>query len=458
MRGKNKLVVGDLCRLYTKDPELREKISQDLTFPNPEYVSAVKYYVTQLEDIPKHINFYTETDEYIGFPQGYLWGLDADNLDIEDVTCFPPDKKLNHRIKLYPYQERLANALLNTRYGIGVAPPGSGKTVVGLYIIAQLDSTALWVTPTRVLLDQTINRAKEFLEITDQDIGIIGDGKNHISRVTLAIPDTLVNLDLSALRDRFGVVLFDECHRVPANRNKIINCGLAPFHTYGITATPYRGDNLDKAIAICIGPIVETIHKEEIEGRIKVKCKIRETSFRYTLRKDKRGNSIVHSRTYPHMVSRLVENESRNNMIVNDVVREVREGNLCLVLTGQIKHIKILYDMLKHKVFALYTHSKMKKKEQVANEERFTKLTSGVLIATYQKLAEGFDVKAISRLFITFPIKSKRELTQSIGRAEREYKDKTAVLYDYMDVNVVLLQKQIRTRLDIYEEAGVKLI
>src|SRR5690606_3020295 len=62
-------------------------------------------------------------------------------------------------------------------FGVIVAPPGTGKTVIGLKIIAIKQQPALIVVHRKQLLDQWIERIESFLEIPKADIGIIGQGK-----------------------------------------------------------------------------------------------------------------------------------------------------------------------------------------------------------------------------------------------------------------------------------------
>ena len=69
-----------------------------------------------------------------------------------------------------------------------------------------------------------------------------------------------------------------------------------------------------------------------------------------------------------------------------------------------------------------------------------------VLFAT--RLAdEGLDVRRLSRLFLTCPIRSTNKLTQQMGRIQRTFEGKhDAVVYDFCDDLVGLAKSQFNTR------------
>ena len=69
-----------------------------------------------------------------------------------------------------------------------MAPPGSGKTVIGLKIIAEKRQPALIVVHRKQLADQWIERIQAFLNISKADIGMIGSGKTKTGKqITVAM-------------------------------------------------------------------------------------------------------------------------------------------------------------------------------------------------------------------------------------------------------------------------------
>lgn len=137
---------------------------------------------------------------------GISWQVAADNRVLLDPVDF------GSKIELRDYQDPAVEAALRATGGVLVAPAGSGKTQMGLEIIARLRQPALWLTHTLDLAKQAINRADENLSLTQTEIGMVGAGRHRIgNRLTIGIIQTLINMDLSELAGRFGTVIVDEC-------------------------------------------------------------------------------------------------------------------------------------------------------------------------------------------------------------------------------------------------------
>lgn len=106
-----------------------------------------------------------------------------------------------------------------------VAPPGSGKTVIGLKIIADKQQPALIVVHRKQLADQWAERIEAFLGIAKQDIGRIGQGKTKIGKqITIAMIQSLgkelQKTNNNQLVNAFGTIIVDECHHIVAETFK----------------------------------------------------------------------------------------------------------------------------------------------------------------------------------------------------------------------------------------------
>ena len=74
-----------------------------------------------------------------------------------------------------------------------------------------------------------------------------------------------------------------------------------------------------------------------------------------------------------------------------------------------------------------------------------------VLVATGALLGEGFDCRELSTLFLTTPIKFNGRLIQYLGRVLRPAPGKVkATVFDYLDINVPVLEAAARARLRVY--------
>ncbi|MBF0556663.1 MAG: hypothetical protein HQK96_19270 [Nitrospirae bacterium] len=80
-----------------------------------------------------------------------------------------------------------------------------------------------------------------------------------------------------------------------------------------------------------------------------------------------------------------------------------------------------------------------------------------LLVATTQLVGEGFDVKELSSLFLTTPIKWQGKTTQAIGRVLRTATGKDRpVIYDYVDAHQVL-KASFRSRVGVYRSLNCEL-
>src|SRR5690606_29280079 len=157
-----------------------------------------------------------------------------------------PDEVLfSGGIALRTHQKKASAAAKKKDFGVITAPPGAGKTVIGLQIITEKKLPALIVVHRKQLMEQWMERIEGFLGIPKKEIGRIGQGKAKTGKlVTVAMIQSLGKQlkkpENSNLSKSFGTVIIDECHHVPAESFKNVISQLSPFFQYGLTATPFR--------------------------------------------------------------------------------------------------------------------------------------------------------------------------------------------------------------------------
>ncbi len=154
-----------------------------------------------------------------------------------------------------PYQE---DALTAWRAegcrGVVVLPTGSGKTLVGAMAIAEVELATLVVVPTIDLLRQWQRALAEALGRSPEDIGVYGGGAHDVQPITIITYESAA-LHPELLR-RFGLLIFDECHHLPAQTYRQIAEGASTPQRLGLSATPERADDEHLALERLIGPEV----------------------------------------------------------------------------------------------------------------------------------------------------------------------------------------------------------
>ncbi|MDZ7613660.1 MAG: DEAD/DEAH box helicase family protein [Flavobacteriaceae bacterium] len=170
-----------------------------------------------------------ESENEISIPRGFIGKLLRFCKESQIEFEFVDERKLKTSIplRLMPLCEIINSGVIETvskkDYGVIVAPPGSGKTVIGLKIISDKAQPALIIVHRKQLLEQWTERIEAFLGIPKRDIGVIGQGKSKIGKqITVATIQSLPK-QMESVQNQFGTIIVDECHHVPAEtfRNTI---------------------------------------------------------------------------------------------------------------------------------------------------------------------------------------------------------------------------------------------
>jgi superfamily II DNA or RNA helicase/intein/homing endonuclease len=201
------------------------KIREENTLSNPAFAEAEKRgrWTGRISPV---IPLVRAEKGGISLPRGYAsrvlgwakrYGIEY---TFEDLRRELPMVTFESQIELRIYQEPAITAMLRGTQGVLEAPARSGKTECGLEIIARVGQPALWVTHTKDLAGQTMDRIEERLGIPGGEIGLIAGKKRRIgSRITIGMVQTLAAMgteEFDEIAGLFGLVALDECHHVPA--------------------------------------------------------------------------------------------------------------------------------------------------------------------------------------------------------------------------------------------------
>ncbi len=165
-------------------------------------------------------------------------------------------------LRLRPYQEAaLLSWELAGRRGIVVLPTGSGKTRLAIAAALRLGCRALFLVPTRVLVDQwLVNLERAGV----RSPGCHGDGRRELRPLTVATFESGWRW-MDRIGDRFDLLVVDEAHHFGHGaRDEALEMAVAPARL-GLTATPSEG----AAAAISaelIGPVVFRLGIPDLAG------------------------------------------------------------------------------------------------------------------------------------------------------------------------------------------------
>lgn len=213
-------------QIYITDatPEMELYIVKELSMPNPEVQKkqAMKF---STYNIPRIIKMYSKNENTYILPVGEIDNVWKIHPHIEDYEIdFGKHDKLQfpeNTLKLYDYQEKAVKEMIKTKRGILESKCGSGKSIMGLEIIRRIGYKALIIVQTKEIMDQFKNYLEKVFNMKKGEYGIIAAGKVEIgSLVTIALRQTLVNVDLLQYKYEFGTIVVDEVQNVARKRNK----------------------------------------------------------------------------------------------------------------------------------------------------------------------------------------------------------------------------------------------
>jgi superfamily II DNA or RNA helicase len=408
--------------------------------------------------IPRFIRCYGEDAAYLHFPRGTLEDLKkileeaGSSVEITDTRLAHDPLKFKFQGELTANQEKAMKVVLQYESGVLVAPPGAGKTVMGCYAVARRNLPTLILSHRKPILDQWRAQLKRMLGLKSNQIGQVGGGRKRSTGVVdLAMIQSLKRMEnLREFFSRYGFILVDECHVLPAVSFEQYIKQAPARYILGLTATPIRRDGLQDLIFMQCGPLRYRM-AEDKEG-LETTLKIRPTNFRF----EQTGEEF----SIQEIFRALAQDEARDRMIVEDVAQALSEGRKCLVLSQRKEHCHRLIELLREagKSPKLLTGG-MGKKERAAVLQEVMEATPDVeilLVATGQYLGEGFDCPKLDTLFLAFPISFKGKLIQYLGRVQRAYEGKkNAVVYDYLDDFVPVLKKMAWRRQKTYRSLGM---
>jgi superfamily II DNA or RNA helicase len=390
---------------------------------------------------------------------GYLYKeiidyLKENKINFEDnVMNSPPIEPINGTIKLRPYQEEAFNKWMeNDKRGIICIATAGGKTFIGLKAIEVLKKSTIILVPTLALLDQWIERIKEFFDI---EPGVIGGGKYDIKWITVSTYDSAY-IHVEDIGNKFYLLIADEVHHIFAPAySQAAEMFVAPFRM-GLTSTLHRADmrHLD-APRLMGGVVYEAMHNDLIGEylapyeykKVYVDLTPEERSeyeklwniYKNYLLENKleiRNNEdfkklIMLSARDPKAREALL---ARNKAIKIALNSEEKMKFLANILDKNEKtliftlHNSLVYKISKRFLIPAITHKTSENERKLI----LSKFKSGEYkaIVTSQVLDEGIDVPDASRAIVLSGTGSPRQHIQRLGRILRPAKGKIAILYE----------------------------
>jgi superfamily II DNA or RNA helicase len=443
-------------------PALVNRLIRLAAFQNPEFYAAQAMRLPTFGK-PRVISCAELFAAHIALPRGCLDAA-LDLLVINGIRPELRDERQNGtpiRTRflgtLTPEQKTAADALLAHDTGVLAATTAFGKTVVAIKLIADRDRNTLILVHRQQLLDQWLARLSAFLDIEADRIGVVRGGKKRpMGVVDVAIIQSLVRKgEVSDLVADYGHLIVDECHHLSAVSFEAIARAAKAKYVLGLSATVTRKDGHHPIIFMQCGPIRHRVDaRRQAASRPFSHRVIRQrTAFR-AAREETGAQASIQD-----LYRLLARDESRNDMIFDDVLAALEARRSPIVITERKDHLQTIADRLRRfakNVIVLQGGMKAKERKQAA--EALESVPDGderVIVATGRYLGEGFDDARLDTLFLTMPISWRGILAQYAGRLHRLHGAKReVVIYDYVDEDEPMLAKMAAKREAGYRSLG----
>lgn len=442
-------------------PSIIHFLKDELNFLNTEYLIK-KRLGKSIYKVQKYFKLIDEQGDTISLPRGFLNQLTA-FLDKNQVThsvqedhAILDETIFNNDIKLTPAQTATVEQATKYNQGVIVAPSGSGKTIMGLELIARRKQPALILVHRKQILDQWVERIQAFLGIAKTHIGQYSGVKKKVGKqITVGLLQSFVRKgDLSELQNSFGTIIVDECHHIPASTFREVIAQLNPKYLYGLTATPKRKHNDEKLIYVFIGDIISQmtisdvpIHAMKVSTytpEVLVRSTSLEVPFKFTT-------------DLFQLLAKIISCDTgRNRLIVEDILNEVGNNKKVLVLSERKEHLEILNMYLKNKCETIVISGGDSARSR---KSKLAQIESGhyqVILSTGQFFGEGVDIRGTTCLVLAFPFSFEGKLVQYMGRLRDIGAQK--LIIDYRDEKIPFLEKQFKQRARYYKRIKAKII
>ncbi len=338
--------------------------------------------------------------------------------------------------------------------GVVILPTGAGKSILGVMAIARVKRPSLVVVPTIDLVHQWQVTLESFF---GEEIGAYGGGDKNLKRITVATYDS-ARMIIESKGVLFGLIVFDECHHLPAAGNRIIaEAAIAPFRL-GLTATIERSDGFEDFVYESVGKKVYSGEISEMVSKdlapydvVSVEVPLTDEEWiKYNAARDKYINFLRRSGVQigsPGGWQKFIQVASRTPQGKQALRAHREQKALCNASDAKLTEIwQILSTHLGERVIVFTNdnamaykigrefllpvithHSKAAERKYLLAEFREGRLS---VLVTSRVLNEGIDVPEASIGIVVSGTGSVREHVQRLGRILRQRPGKRARLYE----------------------------
>jgi superfamily II DNA or RNA helicase len=382
--------------------------------------------------------------QYVGIPRGNLSkvrGLVRD-FSVDDIRSIPFlgfQIELNHNVledHRWPDQERCVSEWMAKGYGIVKGDTGSGKSLMGIGIMAKLGLQTIILSTLRdgreqwedeIRLHTNINRLEKRLR--RRLIGPLKRGSKPFPISTATLQTFLAERgrkDLVRLQDEFGLVLVDECQDVATPEYSRIVMSFNPFAFLGLTATEKRDDRGHLLMFDMLGPVVTESEARQMPPTVYfISTGISQPKW---LTKKKFDPKFKWAKILQH----IENSEDRYKVMMTYLHEDLDAGRIIVIVSQRRKIVKELYQRIRQDGYKVgYVDGTTRKRKEI-----YQSLFDGKIqcLCAGKVLNKLVNLPTVDCLHFVTPVASELATKQAYGRARRWLEGKKEpIIRDYVD-------------------------
>lgn len=400
----------------------------------------------------------------IHLPRALCPIADNDEMDDGEVVKFPkgPEPR-DYQAAMF---DEVADLCAKRLSGVVVAMTGWGKTVLGFHAAYSIQRKTLVITTKEDIYDQWLKGAEKFLGLKPHEIGEIRGDKCQVigTKFCVALIQSMSKEDKYPdwITKGFGLVIFDETHRVAATQFSVVADLFPARMRLGLSATPDRADGKELLVYAHIGPIRAKASVEQLVPKVlrfqsnwecpRVFRSDKNTGQKTVVRLPHQAGKTT------HLEKLIAQDPVRNQLICELVKSAFDKGRKIVIFSTLHQHLHALEKACRQtygipgKDIGLYIGANTK----AAKVQRDKEATKPVLFTTFAMMGEGTDIPWLDTCILAMP---RSNVKQPVGRIRRQHPNKNQpIVMDIMDHDSPVFSGYVNQRAKWYAQIGAQIV